>query len=56
MTLASRPREADGIVTHTLFLSDHPVRSIKGGFAIFSWYRVHPSFVRRGVRELTNRL
>ena len=29
---------ADGVVAHTemLFLSDHPVRSIKGGFAAFS--------------------
>src|SRR5215469_30749 len=31
---------------------DHPVRSIKGGFAISFGCRVHPSYVRRGVARL----
>jgi hypothetical protein len=30
-------------------IPDHPVRSIKGGFATSSLCRVHPSYVRRGV-------
>jgi hypothetical protein len=36
---------ADGVVAYKLCLgvSDHPVRSIKGGFAAFSLCRVHPS-------------
>src|SRR5215475_869961 len=31
---------------------DHPVRSVKGGFATSSWCRVHPSCIRRGIASL----
>src|SRR5262245_38892185 len=32
---------------------DHPVRSVKGGFATSFWCRVHPSSIRRGIASLT---
>src|SRR5437867_4047591 len=46
-------RSADGVVTRTEMcgVSNHPVRSIKGGFAAFSLCRVHPSLKRRGILQ-----
>src|SRR5512138_2085831 len=37
-------------------VSDHPVRSFKGGFAISSRCRVHPSSWRKGIRAIHSHL